>query len=121
MTRDTAAAASPDPHRSPTARRVYAYFGPEGLYAYDFNGRLVWKVVEKFPTLGLGTGTSPVLFANLVIIQRDEDTGANSHIVAYDKKTGKEAWLYEAQRRNQLGHAGHRCCGGTTRAGGDRQ
>jgi len=71
---------------------VYAYFGPEGLYAYDFNGRLVWKVVEKFPTLGLGTGTSPVLFANLVIIQRDEDTGANSHIVAYDKKTGKEAW-----------------------------
>jgi outer membrane protein assembly factor BamB len=71
---------------------VYAYFGPEGLYAYDFNGRLVWKVVEKFPTLGLGTGTSPVLFENLVIIQRDEDTGDNSQIVAYDKKTGKEAW-----------------------------
>jgi outer membrane protein assembly factor BamB len=71
---------------------VYAYFGPEGLYAYDFDGRLVWKVVEKFPTLGLGTGTSPVLFERLVIIQRDEDTGDNSQIVAYDKKTGKEAW-----------------------------
>ena len=71
---------------------VYAYFGPEGLYAYDFNGRLVWKVVEKFPTLGLGTGTSPVLFENLVIIQRDEDTGDNSQIVAYDKATGKEVW-----------------------------
>jgi outer membrane protein assembly factor BamB len=71
---------------------VYAYFGPEGLYAYDFNGRLVWKVVEQFPTLGLGTGTSPVLFENLVIIQRDEDNGDNSHIVAYDKKTGKEVW-----------------------------
>ena len=57
---------------------VYAYFGPEGLYAYDFSGKLAWKVVEKFPTLGLGTGTSPVLFQNLVIIQRDEDDGDNS-------------------------------------------
>ena len=42
-------------------RRVYAYFGPEGLYAYDFAGKLAWKAVEKFKTLGLGTGTSPVL------------------------------------------------------------
>ncbi len=71
---------------------VYAYFGPEGLYAYDFSGKLAWKVVEKFPTLGLGTGTSPVLYQNLVIVQRDEDTGQNSVIAAYDKKTGKEVW-----------------------------
>jgi outer membrane protein assembly factor BamB len=95
---------------------VFAYFGPEGLYAYDFTGRLVWKVVEKFPTLGLGTGTSPVLFENLVIIQRDEDTGDQSQIVAYDKKTGTEAWrtkrkveiswgtpvIIEAAGRNEL-------------------
>ena len=71
---------------------VYAYFGPEGLYAYDYSGRLAWKVVEKFPTLGLGTGTSPVIYGNLVIIQRDEDNGDNSAIVAYDKTTGKEMW-----------------------------
>jgi outer membrane protein assembly factor BamB len=71
---------------------VFAYFGPEGLYAYDLSGALLWKVVEQFPTLGLGTGTSPVLFRDLVIIQRDEDTGANSLIVAYDKKTGREIW-----------------------------
>ena len=71
---------------------VFAYFGPEGLYAYDYEGRLVWKVVETFATLGLGTGTSPVLFENFVIVQRDEDNGEHSVIVAYDKKTGKEAW-----------------------------
>jgi outer membrane protein assembly factor BamB len=71
---------------------VYAYFGPEGLFAYDYAGALVWKVVEKFPTLGLGTGTSPVLYQNLVIIQRDEDNGDNSALVAYDKKTGKQVW-----------------------------
>ena len=73
-------------------RMVYAYFGPEGLYAYDLAGELQWKAVEKFPTLGLGTGTSPVLVGSLVIVQRDEDEGANSAIVAYDKETGKEVW-----------------------------
>ena len=76
---------------------VYAYFGPEGLYAYDFNGKLAWKVDEKFATLGLGAGTSPVLFQHLVIIQRDEDNGEHSHIAAYDKKTGKEVWRTRRQ------------------------
>lgn len=73
-------------------RLVYAYFGPEGLYAYDFSGRLVWKVVEPFKTLGLGTGTSPVLFQNLVIVQRDEDEGKQSVVAAYDKQTGRQVW-----------------------------
>lgn len=73
-------------------RMVYAYFGPEGLYAYDFSGRLAWKVVERFKTLGLGTGTSPVLFQNLVIIQRDEDEGKASVIAAYDTQSGREVW-----------------------------
>lgn len=71
---------------------VYAYFGPEGLYAYTVDGKLAWKVAEKFPTLGLGAGTSPILHENLVIIQRDEDNGDNSLIVAYDKKDGREVW-----------------------------
>ena len=71
---------------------VFAYFGPEGLYAYDTSGKAIWKAVEKFATLGLGTGTSPVLYRNLVIVQRDEDNGDNSTIVAYEKSTGTEAW-----------------------------
>jgi outer membrane protein assembly factor BamB len=79
---------------------VFAYFGPEGLYAYDFEGKLAWKVIEKFPMLGLATGTSPILYQNLVIIQRDEDNGDNSIIAAYDKKTGREAW--KAKRETQI-------------------
>lgn len=71
---------------------VYAYFGPEGLYAFDYSGKQVWNAVEKFPTLGLGTGTSPVLYEKLVIIQRDEDNGEKSVVVAYDKASGKEVW-----------------------------
>ena len=74
-------------------RHVYAYFGTEGLYAYDFDGKLAWKVMPgKIATLGMSVGTSPVLHDTLVILQCDEDGGAGSFIVAYDKKTGKEAW-----------------------------
>jgi outer membrane protein assembly factor BamB len=79
------------PTATTDGKMVYAYFGPEGLYAYDFDGKLIWKVVEKFHTLGLGTGTSPVLFGNSVIIQRDQDE-KTSVVVAYDKATGKELW-----------------------------
>jgi outer membrane protein assembly factor BamB len=74
-------------------RRVFAYFGTEGLYAYDFDGTLAWKAMPgKVATLGMAVGTSPVLSGDLVILQCDEDGGKASFIVAYDKKTGKEAW-----------------------------
>jgi outer membrane protein assembly factor BamB len=71
---------------------VYAYFGAEGLYAYTVDGKFAWKAVEPIRTLGLGTGTSPVLYRNLVIIQRDENEGEKSEIVAYDKQSGNVVW-----------------------------
>ena len=80
-------------------KMVFAYFGPEGLYAYDIDGKPAWKMAEKFHTLGLGTGTSPILHQNLVIIQRDEDE-KTSVVVAYDKMTGKEVW--KTQRPVQI-------------------
>ena len=72
---------------------VYAFFGSEGLYAYDMNGKLAWKAdLGKLGTVGLGTGTSPILHDKLLIMQCDEDEGKASFIVAIDKKTGKEVW-----------------------------
>ena len=74
-------------------KMVYAFFGSEGLYAYDFKGKLAWKVqVGNLATLGMGTATSPILYENLVILQCDEDNGTASFIVALDKNTGKEVW-----------------------------
>ncbi len=73
--------------------RVYAFFGSEGLYAYDFNGRTAWKAdLGKMGTLGMGTGTSPVLYQNLVIVQCDYESGEQSFIIAMDKRTGKQIW-----------------------------
>src|SRR6185295_20090185 len=43
-------------------------------------------------TAGMGTGTSPVLYGNVVIVQCDEENGEASFIVGLDKKTGKEVW-----------------------------
>lgn len=72
---------------------VYAFFGTEGLYAYDMKGMLKWKAnVGKLGTVGMGTGTSPILYENLVILQCDEENGEASFIVGVDKKTGREVW-----------------------------
>src|SRR5882724_1557943 len=83
--------ASPTP--ATDGNYVFAYFGTEGLYCYDFSGKLIWKVSPgQIATFGMGTGTSPVLFENTVILQCDEDNGEKSSILALDKRTGKEVW-----------------------------
>ncbi len=75
-------------------RLVWTYFGSEGLYCYDFKGKLIWKKsLGNIGTFGMGVGTSPVLWQNLLIIQADqEEDGKDSFIVALDKKTGREVW-----------------------------
>jgi len=74
-------------------QNVYAFFGTEGLYAYNMNGKLMWKAdLGKLGTVGMGTGTSPVLYQNLVIVQCDEESGNASFIVGLDRKTGREVW-----------------------------
>jgi outer membrane protein assembly factor BamB len=93
---------------SPTAvtdgQRVYAFFGSEGLYAYDFLGKLLWKAaMPGIANMGVGYGTSPVLHQGLLIVQCDEDSGDKSFIAAYDAKTGKEAW--RVARKVQVGWA----------------
>jgi outer membrane protein assembly factor BamB len=82
---------------SPTAvtdgRLVYAYFGSEGLYAYGFDGTLAWKFMPGVvATMGVGVGTSPLLYKDVVILQADEDNGDKSYIAGLDKKSGKEVW-----------------------------
>jgi outer membrane protein assembly factor BamB len=73
---------------------VWTFFDAEGIYCYDFDGKLVWKSsVGKFGKMGMGNGMSPVLYDNLVILQCDqEDGGPGSFIAALDKLTGKEVW-----------------------------
>jgi outer membrane protein assembly factor BamB len=94
--------ASPTPVSD--GERVYAYFGAEGVYAYDFTGNLAWKWWPGgIATFGVGVGTSPVFYKDVVILQCDEDEGKASFIVALNKVTGKEVW--RASRKVQLSWA----------------
>ena len=72
---------------------VYAFFGDQGMYCYDFSGKLIWsRDLGAFNMRnGWGLGSSPVLYKNLVIQTCDQETG-QSFIIALDKKNGKTVW-----------------------------
>ncbi len=81
-------------------KTVFAYFGTEGLFAYDFQGKQLWKMSPgKLLSVGLGVASSPVLDGERLFLQCDFDSGPGSFMLAVDKKTGKELWRVE--RKNQ--------------------
>ena len=81
-------------------RLAYAFFEAAGLYAYTMDGKLEWKAsLGNIAKAGMGPGTSPVLYEKLIILQVDQEMGANSAIVALDKQTGKEVWRAERTTR----------------------
>ena len=91
-------------YASPTiatdGKLLYAFFEAAGVYAYDFDGKQVWKAsVGNIAKAGLGPGTSPIIWENLLILQCDQEMGANSAIVALDRFTGKEVWRAERTTR----------------------
>lgn len=83
--------------------RVYAYFGMTGLFCYDLAGKELWKAdLGAFPMqMGWGTGSSPVLVGDRVLIQCDNEE--KSFLIAYDKTTGKELWRTPREERSTWG------------------
>ncbi|MFN0109420.1 MAG: PQQ-binding-like beta-propeller repeat protein [Blastocatellia bacterium] len=71
---------------------VYAYIGNLGLWAFDLKGKQVWTTpLESNPVyLDFGTGSSPVLVDNLLVILNDNEK--QQFIAAFDKQTGKQVW-----------------------------
>jgi outer membrane protein assembly factor BamB len=74
-------------------QRVYVYFGSFGLLAYSLEGAELWRVALKPPEVEFGTGTSPIVAGQVVILLCDQDR--NSFIVAVDGATGKTVWRKE--------------------------
>jgi outer membrane protein assembly factor BamB len=69
--------------------RVYAYFGSAGLFCYDHAGKPVWNKTLPTANVGFGSGTSPVLAGDAVILARDEK---EARIMALERSTGKTLW-----------------------------
>ena len=84
-------------------------FGSEGLYAYDFNGKLLWKqdlgVLDSGwfydPDYQWEHGSSPIIYKNLIIVQADIQK--DSFIAAYDLKTGKPVWKTKREEISSWG------------------
>lgn len=82
-------------------RVVVVSFGSEGLYAYDFDGRLLWKQdlglldpgYAGQPELSWGFASSPVIHQRLVIVQCDSQK--DSFIAAFHLADGKQVWRTE--------------------------
>ncbi|HYJ85911.1 MAG TPA: PQQ-binding-like beta-propeller repeat protein [Pyrinomonadaceae bacterium] len=103
---------------------VYASFGSRGIYAYDFNGKLIWEKdlgVQMKMRLSFGEGTAPLLLGERLVHVFDHEDG--SFIVALDKRTGKELWRVPREERSSwstpyaIEHAGRKqvVVSGTTR------
>jgi outer membrane protein assembly factor BamB len=82
---------------------VYASFGSRGIFAYDFNGKLIWEKdlnVQMKMRLAFGEGTAPLLVGNRLFIVYDHEGESGSFIVALDKQNGKELWRSARDERS---------------------
>jgi outer membrane protein assembly factor BamB len=79
-------------------RVLVVNFGSEGLFAYDLNGKQLWKQdLGKLnagwffdPDYEWGVASSPIIYKNTVIVQADIQK--DSYVAAFDLDTGKQVW-----------------------------
>ncbi len=80
---------------------VVAFFGSQGVSAFDVEGNFRWKVefghlnlgAYNIPTVEWGTASSPIIWNGMVILQCD--TQLDSFVLALDLETGKTVWKTE--------------------------
>ena len=87
-----------NPSVATDGKYVVAFFGSEGLYCYDFDGKPVWNknfgtlraVAFDLPAAEWEFASSPVIYDGFVIVQCD--VLKNSFLATFDVKTGREIW-----------------------------
>jgi outer membrane protein assembly factor BamB len=80
---------------------IYVYVANLGLWAFDLKGRQAWHTqLESYPIyLDLGTGSSPALAGNMLIVLNDNQK--QQYIAAFDKQTGKQVWRTNRELGNK--------------------
>jgi outer membrane protein assembly factor BamB len=80
-------------------RVVVAWFGSEGVHAFDVNGAPLWTVdigrvdmgAYDIPSYEWGPASSPIIWNGLVILQCD--TQSDSFVLALSAETGETMWM----------------------------
>jgi outer membrane protein assembly factor BamB len=72
-------------------RLVYVYYVPFGLVAYDFQGRERWRKPVPSGFVMNGSGTSPAIVGDAVVLNCDQEEGG-SFLLAVEARTGKPRW-----------------------------
>ena len=70
-------------------KHVFVFFGKTGVFCFDMMGNQVWSTNVGKDKTGWGSGASPVLYKELVIVNAAVESGA---LIALNKSDGKEAW-----------------------------
>ena len=81
--------------------KVYAYIGSYGILAYEWNGTLAWEYPMGVSKSPYGSGMSPVLAGDLVLVTRDYPP--DPFMLAVQKKDGKLAWKADLVKSAQGG------------------
>ncbi len=76
--------------------RLYVFFGISGVYAFDLDGKEIWRTKVGDQTHGWGSGTSPVLHDGLVIVNASVESQS---LIALDAKTGQKVWTVDGVSR----------------------
>ena len=90
--KSTYASASP----ATDGRIVVAWFGSQGVHAYDVAGRPLWSVdlgrvdmgAYDIPSYEWGPASSPIIWNDLVLLQCD--TQADAFVLALNARTGRD-------------------------------
>jgi outer membrane protein assembly factor BamB len=83
---------------------IYVYVANLGLWAFDLKGKQVWTTPQEANPIYLdfGTGSSPALADNLLVIVSDNEK--QQFVAAFDKRTGKQVW----RTNREIGPQGRR-------------
>jgi len=76
-------------------QRLYVFFGKSGVFCFDLDGNQLWQASVGEGTNGWGSGCSPLLYKNLLIVNASVESGS---LVALDKMTGEEVWRAQGIR-----------------------
>jgi len=78
-------------------QRVYVFFGKSGVLAFDYGGKQLWQADVGSDIHRYGSGNSPVLYQNLVIVNASVESES---LVALDQQSGKEVWRVQGIRNS---------------------